>query len=35
MSHAQYMDEPKDTIEWTIRIHALHEAEEARRNKAE
>lgn len=34
MTHEQYMDEPKDTIEWTIRIASLFDAEEKRREEA-
>lgn len=33
MTHEQYLDEPKDTIEWMIRIDGLYQAEEARKAK--
>lgn len=33
MTHAQYLEEPKDTIEWMVRIDGLYRAEENRRAK--
>ncbi|MEC5149143.1 hypothetical protein RCH22_000944 [Cryobacterium psychrotolerans] len=32
MTHDEYMDEPGDVIEWTLRIDQLYKAEEARHN---
>jgi hypothetical protein len=33
MTHAEYMEEPRDTIEWMLRIDQLYKAEEARRQQ--
>lgn len=31
MSHEQYLDEPWDVIEWTLRLHDMREARRQRR----